>query len=67
MIDRCVKWRVLHILRNPFGFSEDVVRDARLDAADMIEALDGPPDPRHHYPCMRSDCLQASPAKWCFR
>lgn len=30
---------VLHILRNPHGFSEDVVRRARLDAADCIEAL----------------------------
>lgn len=30
---------VLHILRNPHGFTEDVVRQARLDAADCIEAL----------------------------
>lgn len=30
---------VLHILRNPHGFPEEVVRQARLDAADRIEAL----------------------------
>ncbi len=29
---------VLHVLRNPHGFREDVVRRARLDAADRIEA-----------------------------
>ena len=31
---------VLHILRNPHGFTENVVRQARLDGADRIEALD---------------------------
>lgn len=31
---------VLHILRNPFGFTEDIVRQARLDAADRLEALE---------------------------
>ena len=29
---------MLHILRNPYGFTEDVVRDARVAAADCIEA-----------------------------
>lgn len=28
----------LHILRNPHGWSEEKVREARLDAADNIEA-----------------------------
>ena len=31
---------VLHILRNPYGYSEDIVRQARLDAADRIEWLE---------------------------
>jgi hypothetical protein len=30
---------VLHILRNPYGHSEDEIRKARLDAADEIENL----------------------------
>jgi hypothetical protein len=29
----------LHILRNPWGHSEDAVQQARLDAADEIESL----------------------------
>lgn len=29
----------LHILRNPFGYSEEIVRTARLDAADALERL----------------------------
>jgi hypothetical protein len=32
--------RYLHILRNPYGWSEDQVRDARLWAADNIERLE---------------------------
>ena len=32
---------LLHTLRNPHGLSEDQVRAARLQAADMIEALFG--------------------------
>ena len=30
---------VLHLLRNPWGWSEDVVREARLKAADELERL----------------------------
>ena len=31
---------ILHILRNPFGFSEQEVRTARYAAADLIEDLE---------------------------
>lgn len=30
---------LLHILRNPYGFSEARVREARLEAADFIERV----------------------------
>lgn len=30
---------VLHILRNPYGFTEETIREARLAAADRIECL----------------------------
>ncbi len=30
---------MLHILRNPYGWGEDQVREARLAAADLIEDL----------------------------
>lgn len=30
---------ILHVLRNPFGWNDYVVRDARLQAADEIERL----------------------------
>jgi hypothetical protein len=29
---------ILHILRNPYGFDEERVREIRLDAANLIEA-----------------------------
>jgi hypothetical protein len=32
--------RVLHIIRNPYGWSEEEVRAARLKAADIIEWLE---------------------------
>lgn len=32
---------LLHILRNPYGFSEAEIRKARLEAADLIETLAG--------------------------
>lgn len=31
---------VLHILRNPDGFSEETIREARLQAADALEAAE---------------------------
>ena len=30
---------MLHVLRNPFGWSDDVVREMRLKAADELERL----------------------------
>lgn len=30
---------LLHLLRNPWGWSEDTVREARLKAADELERL----------------------------
>jgi len=30
---------VIHILRNPFKYSDDVVKEARLFAADKLEGL----------------------------
>lgn len=30
---------ILHVLRNPWSISEEVVRQARYDACDLIEAL----------------------------
>jgi hypothetical protein len=30
---------VLHVLRNPYGWNEDQIRDARLTAADIIERM----------------------------
>ena len=30
----------LHILRNPYGWSEEQIREARLAAADLIESLE---------------------------
>ena len=33
------KNEILHILRNPYGWTEDEVRRARLEAADLIEGL----------------------------
>lgn len=37
MIDKLSQNEVLHILRNPYGHSEDEIVSARLTAADMIE------------------------------
>lgn len=31
---------ILHIIRNPLGKSEEEVRQARIDAADLIEQLE---------------------------
>jgi hypothetical protein len=30
---------ILHYLRNPYGHSEELIREARLTAADLIELL----------------------------
>jgi len=30
---------ILHVLRNPYGYSREEVRDVRLEAADLIEDL----------------------------
>jgi hypothetical protein len=38
-----IEWNlsaILHIIRNPYGFTEDQQRDARLAAADRIEQLE---------------------------
>ena len=34
------KKEVLHVLRNPSGYSEEYIRKIRLEAADMIEGID---------------------------
>ena len=33
--------RILHILRNPYGFSDKTIKEVRLAAADEIEKLQG--------------------------
>jgi len=33
-------WDILHILRSPYGHSEDEVRLVRLEAADLIEKME---------------------------
>lgn len=32
------EWLVIHVLRNPSGWTEDAVRECRLFAANMMEA-----------------------------
>ena len=31
--------KVIHVLRNPYGFREDELKEARLDACDFIERI----------------------------
>jgi DnaJ-class molecular chaperone len=38
-VNSCLKDDTLHVLRNPYGHSEDEIRTARCDAADEIERL----------------------------
>jgi hypothetical protein len=45
----------MHVLRNPHGFSEDVVRASRLWAADEIERL----DTLHHETALSLDTMTA--------
>jgi hypothetical protein len=40
-IDLTKTAHVLHVLRNPHGWNDHVVRDVRLAAADLIERLHG--------------------------
>lgn len=57
-LTNCDKLRILHTLRNPHGWSSEAIRQAQLDACEMIEALDGQYKPRRDLYCMSSDCLQ---------
>lgn len=50
--------RVLHILRNPYGWSEDAIRQARIAACEMIDAGCDVWNGRRDVTCMLSDCLQ---------
>jgi hypothetical protein len=38
-MDSIERKTLLHLLRNPWGWSEDTVREARLKAADELERL----------------------------
>lgn len=39
MMEQIERKTLLHLLRNPWGWSEDTVREARLKAADELERL----------------------------
>lgn len=50
--------RYLHILRNPAGWSDDSVREARLWAADQIEKAQPAPEPVDFESWLRTVCFQ---------
>lgn len=54
----CERKRVLHILRNPHEWPADTIRQAQLDACNMIEALGGAWMGERDPACYRSDCLK---------
>jgi hypothetical protein len=64
---------ILHVLRNPYGHSEDYIREARLAACDLIEKVVKEPDEivlyKDREPCKRKGCLQhvTHPCEWCGR
>ena len=46
---------ILHLLRNPYGYSDELLREARLQAADMIEAGMKPAAPARPAPAIPDD------------
>jgi hypothetical protein len=64
---------ILHVLRNPYGHSEDYIREARLAACDLIGKVVKEPDEvvlyKDREPCKHKGCLQhvIHPCEWCGR
>jgi hypothetical protein len=56
----------LHILRNPYGWSQDDARAARLAAADRIDALERTlEEVRHWFESERKSISKGNGSQWC--
>lgn len=61
--------KILHMLRNPFGYSHEQMRTARNDAADELERLQGDGVDAQRYRWLRNDSiwtLFGDPGGWKF-